>query len=66
VPLEDRVHVVYCKPDYSDLEELCVYYLRHDADRRRLVENSRGFFDSFLSGRQLAAYYLAHCARLLT
>jgi hypothetical protein len=65
VPLEDRVHVVYCKPDYSDLEELCVYYLRNEPARRALVQNSRRFFDSFLHGGQLAAYYLSHCSRLL-
>ena len=57
--------LVYCKPDYSDLEELCVHYLRNDSDRRALVANSRGFFDAFLHGRQLAAYYLSHCVRLL-
>jgi len=65
VPLEDRVHLVYCKPDYSDLEELCVHYLRQDSERQLLVDNSQRFFDSFLSRRQLASYYLSHCTRLL-
>jgi hypothetical protein len=64
VPLEDRVHVVYCKPDYSDLEELCVHYLSHDVERRRLVEASRRFFDTYLRREQLAAYYLSCCTRL--
>jgi hypothetical protein len=65
VPLEDRVHVVYCKPDYSDLEELCVYYLRHDQERDALVRNSRRFFDTYLQRDQLAAYYWNRCIRLL-
>ncbi len=66
VPLEDRVHLVYCKPDYSDLEELCVYYLTHEAERQRLVEASRRFFDRCLSPDQLAAYYLSQCVRLFS
>ena len=45
VPLEDRVHVVYCKPDYSDLEALCLQYLSDEGDRLALIENSRRFFD---------------------
>lgn len=65
VPLEDRTHVVYCRPDYSDLEELCTYYLRNDGERRALVNASRLFFDRYLHRDQLAAYYLSQCARLL-
>jgi hypothetical protein len=65
VPLEDRVHLVHCKPDYSDLEELCVHYLRHEDERLALVANSRRFFDAYLQRDQLAAYYLSQCARLL-
>jgi hypothetical protein len=65
VALEDRVHLVYCKPDYSDLEELCVHYLRHEEERRALVTNSRRFFDAYLHRDQLAAYYLSQCARLI-
>jgi hypothetical protein len=34
--------------------------------RSRLVANSRRFFDTYLHRNQLAAYYLHHCARLLT
>jgi len=64
VPLEDRMHVVYCKPDYSDLEELCVHYIAHDLERSRLVEASRRFFDTYLRREQLAAYYLSCCTRL--
>ena len=65
VPLEDRVHLVYCKPDYSDLEELCTYYLEHSDHRDSLVRNSRRFFDTYLHRDQLAAYYLNKCLRLV-
>jgi hypothetical protein len=65
VPLEDRVQIVYCKPDYADLEELCAYYLAHEAERQRLVEASRQFFDRYLHRDQLAAYYLCEMGRLL-
>ena len=65
VPLEDRVHLVHCKRDYSDLEALCVYYLENEAERRALVMNSRRFFDQYLHRDQLAAYYLSQCAHLL-
>ena len=65
VPLEDRVHLVYCKPDYSDLEELCTHYLEHAERRESLVRNSRRFFDTYLHRDQLAAYYLTKCLRLV-
>lgn len=65
VPLQDRVHLVYCKPDYSDLESLCSYYLQHPEERDALVTSSRAYFDSFLHRDQLAAYYLSACLRLL-
>ena len=65
VPLQDRVHLVYCKPDYSDLEALCSRYLEQDTERRALVEHSRTFFDAHLHRDQLASYYLKQCARLL-
>ena len=66
VPLQDRVHVVYCKADYSDLEELCVHFLQREDLRQTLVANSRSFYDAYLHRDQLAAYYLHHCAGLLT
>jgi hypothetical protein len=65
VPLEEGVHLAYCKPDYSDLEELCTYYLEHPEHRDRLVDNSRRFFDANLHRDQLAAYYLRKCLRLV-
>lgn len=58
VPLVDREHVVYVKDDLSDLVELCAYYIDRPDERRRMVENSRGFFDKYLHRDQLSAYHL--------
>ncbi|MGH7560650.1 MAG: glycosyltransferase [Gemmatimonadales bacterium] len=61
VPFQDRVHCAYCRPDYEDLEEVCVHYLRHEDERRALVANSRALFDAYLHRDQLASYYLHEC-----
>ena len=64
-PFENGVHVAYCQPDYSDLEDVCLYYLEHENERRTLIANSRAFFDRYLHRDQLGPYYLHHCiARL--
>lgn len=65
VPFVDRVHVAYCRPDYSDLEEVCMYYLENEDKARELVRNSREFFDTYLHRDQLAMYYLYHCLKAL-
>ena len=60
-PFENGVHVAYCQPDYSDLEDVCAYYLEHEDERRALISNSRAFFDTYLHRDQLGRYYLHHC-----
>jgi hypothetical protein len=64
-PFEDGVHVAYCQPDYSDLEQVCAHYLAHEEERLALVRNSRAFFDRNLHPDQLGAYYLHHMLRVL-
>lgn len=64
-PFIDGVHVAYCRPDYADLEEVCVRYLEDEDARRALVRNSRNFFDTYLHPVQLGAYYLHHMLRVL-
>jgi hypothetical protein len=59
-PFVDGEHVAYCKPDYSDLEEVCVHYLENEDERRKLIRNSRAFFDTYLHPLQLGAYYVHH------
>lgn len=60
-PLKDRVHVAYCRQDYSDIADICTYYLDHEEERSQLIANSRRFFDAFVHRDQLATYYLHHC-----
>ncbi len=65
VPFIDGEHLVYCKDDYSDFEDVCVALLNDEAERRRLVQNSREFFDKYMHRDQMASYYLYHCLRIL-
>jgi hypothetical protein len=58
VPLVDREHIVYTKPDLSDLVDLCARYIGDPAERDRLIANSRDYFDRYLHRDQLAAYHL--------
>jgi hypothetical protein len=59
-PFQEGVHAVYCKPDYSDLEEVCAGLLREPERQRELVHNTRAFFDATMHREQLASYYLHH------
>ena len=64
-PFEDRAHLAYCREDYSDLEEVCAYYVDNEEARLQLVRNSRTFFDAYIHREQLATYYLHHCVEML-
>lgn len=59
VPLKDREHIVYCKEDFSDLVDLCEYYLDHNDERERIASNARTFFDLNLHKDNLVRYYLS-------
>lgn len=61
VPLVDRKHIVYCRPDMSDLVELCEYYLSHDDEREAIARNAREYFDLNLHKDNLVRYYLRTC-----
>jgi hypothetical protein len=56
--LVDGKHIAYCRPDLSDLVDLCQYYLTHDRERRDMIKASRDFFDTNLHKDCIAAYYL--------
>lgn len=60
-PLVDREHLAYTKEDFSDLVELCRYYLDNEEERERLCRNSRRFFEQNLHKDNLTAYYLRAC-----
>lgn len=61
VPLENSRHIVYCKEDFSDLIELCEFYLKNDKKREAVCTESRKFFDENLHASNLANYYLRNC-----
>jgi len=58
VPLVDRKHIVYCKEDFSDLIDLCEYYIENDREREEIAANARRFFDLYLHKDNLVKYYL--------
>lgn len=65
-PLEDRKHIVYTRPDLSDLVALCNYYLNNDQEREGIRRASRKYFDQYLHRDQLARYYLHHIQKCLS
>jgi hypothetical protein len=65
IPFEEGEHLVYCREDYSDIEDICVRLLGEPGERRRLIANSRRFFDRCMHRDQVAAYQLDACLRHL-
>lgn len=66
VPLLDRFHIVYMKPDLSDLLDLCRYYLDRPEERREIQSNAAAYFDACCNYAQLGSYYLQHCLNMAT
>ncbi|HEX8845393.1 MAG TPA: glycosyltransferase [Pyrinomonadaceae bacterium] len=60
-PLIDREHIAYAKPDFSDLVELCKFYLENEEEREAMCLKSRQFFEQYLHKDNLTAYYLRAC-----
>jgi len=58
VPLIDRTHIVYMRPDMSDLIDLCEHYVQDDASRESIVMASRDYYRRHLHWRSLSDYYL--------
>lgn len=56
--LRDGEHLVYVRPDLSDLVQTCRELLRDEATRARLSANAQRFFDQQLHRRVLTRYYL--------
>jgi hypothetical protein len=59
VPLVDRKHVAYARPDGANIVDLCRYYLEHDGEREKMIKDSQDYFDRYLDYRQLGSYYLS-------
>jgi hypothetical protein len=57
-PLIPGTHIIYTRPDMSDLVELCRALLDDESAVEALCRNSRRFFDQHLHRDSLAAYYL--------
>jgi len=58
VPLEDRKHIVYTRPDMSDLVELCEQYANDSQARESIMRESREYYRRHLYWRSLSSYYL--------
>lgn len=65
VPLEDDIHVKYCRPDLSDLVETIEAILAEPVRANNLAREARTFFDKHLDYRRLARYYLETCLERL-
>jgi hypothetical protein len=46
------------KPDFSDLVEVCSYYLENQEAREEMCRRSLNFFDEYLHQDNVTAYYL--------
>ena len=57
-PLEDRKHIVFTKPDMSDLVELCEQYANDAPAREALMQAGRDYYRRHLHWRSLSNYYL--------
>jgi Glycosyl transferases group 1 len=57
-PLVDRKHIVYTRPDMSDLVDLCERYVNDEPAREAIAQEARGYFRRHLYWRSLADYYL--------
>jgi hypothetical protein len=57
-PLIDRTHLVYTRPDMSNLVELCEYYVTNDEAREAVMSASREYYRKHLYWRSLSDYYL--------
>lgn len=58
IPLKHGQEIVYCKEDLSDLNELCEYYIHHEAEREAIAQRAREYFDTYLCRPKLASYYI--------
>jgi hypothetical protein len=65
VPLEEDRHVVFCKPDLSDLTDVVGRLVQDPARLATLDHETRLYFDRFLDYRQLSRYYLTTCLERL-
>lgn len=58
VPLVDRKHIVYTRPDMSDMVELCERYANDEVARESIMRAGREYYLKNLYWRSLGDYYL--------
>jgi hypothetical protein len=58
VPLIDRTHIIYTRPDMSDLVDLCEHYTRDDSAREAVMTAGHDYYRRHLHWRSLSDYYL--------
>lgn len=64
-PLRSGEHFVCTEPDFSDLVDLCRYYLEHEEERRTIQRNARAYFLEHIHYQRLTSYYLKTCLQRL-
>lgn len=60
IPNNFRNHkeIVFCKPDLSDLLDLCEYYLKNDLKREEIAKNSKKWAQTYHTDEVRAKYIL--------
>ena len=58
-PLIHGKNIIYCEPDFSNLVDICQYYLNNDFERGVIQDNAREYFDSYLHRDQISRYYIS-------
>ncbi|WP_224360319.1 glycosyltransferase [Hyalangium versicolor] len=63
--LVEGEHVVFVRPDLSDLVDTCARYVEDTEASERIARNARHFFDAYLHRRALADACLSTCVQAL-
>jgi len=58
LPFEDRKHIVFTRPDMSDLVDLCEQYSNDTLARESVMQASQEYYRRHLYWRSLSDYYL--------
>ena len=62
---QHRRHAVFCRPDLSDLKELALYYVRHDAEREAIAAEGYSHLLKYHTCERRAEYFLDICTKVM-